>query len=98
MIDTGAQPSVMDENTLYSLGLRCKPDPGIVRGVCATPIDTLGFVKVEIDLGNGRVREHTFTILDSPEPTVIWEGSSYCGSIFLRSIGGEGRYVWVNFG
>ena len=71
MIDTGAQPSVMDEKTLDSLGLRCKPDPGIVRGVCATPIDTLGFVEVEIDLGNGRVREHTFTILDSPEPTVI---------------------------
>ena len=53
VIDTEAQPSVMDEEALDSLGLRCKPDPGIVRGVCATPIDTLGFVEVEIDLGNG---------------------------------------------
>ena len=70
MIDTGAQPSVMDEKTIDSLGLRCKP-AGIIRGVSASPIDTLGFVEVEIDLGNGRVREHTFTILYSPEPTVI---------------------------
>ena len=38
MIDTGAQPSVIDDKSLEEVGLVCNNDPGMVRGVCATPI------------------------------------------------------------
>ena len=63
LIDTGAQPSVIDEKSLGELGLRCKDAPRMVHGVCATPIETLGFVEVGVGLAGDQVYRHTFTIL-----------------------------------
>ena len=71
MLDSGAQPSIIDTESLEKLGVDCRGRPGRVHGVCATPIKTRGVVDLEVDFGARDPVEHKFIVLDSREQTVI---------------------------
>ena len=51
MLDSGAQPSIIDTVSLEKLGVDCQARPGRVHAVCATPVTTRGVVDLEVDLG-----------------------------------------------
>ena len=78
MLDSGAQPSIIDTYSLGELHMDYQARPGKVHGVCATPINTKGFVELEVDIGSGYPMKHRFVVLDSRERTVI------LGRDFLR--------------
>ena len=71
MVDSGAQPSIIDTESLEKLGVDCRGRPGRVHGVCATPIKTRGVVDLEVDFGTRHPVKHKFNVLDSREQTVI---------------------------
>ena len=85
LLDSGAQPSIVDVQSLKAIGLDYKLRRSKVHGVCATPIETMGEVELCVDVRKGEVMNHKFTILRSPEPTVI------LGMDFLR------RYTTIEF-
>ena len=71
LLDSGAQPSVVDIQSLRAISSEYTPKRGRVHGVCATPVKTVGEVILRVDVGKGETMEHKFTVLDSSEPTII---------------------------
>ena len=82
--------SIVDARTLKSFGLEYRPRRSKVHGVCATPIETLGEVELRVDVGKGEILNHKFTVLRSPEPTVI------LGRDFLTKYAST-EFDWVNY-
>ena len=71
LINSGAQPSIIDARSLESIGKGYQYSPNRVHGVCAIPIKTS---YVELEVGIERSKEtltHKFLVLDSPERTII---------------------------
>ena len=71
MLDSGAQPSIIDYETLSKLHIGYRVCPSRAHGVCATPIPTRGFVDLQVTIGNECPRMHRFVVLDSAEQTII---------------------------
>ena len=62
MLDSGAQPSVIDTETLGKLQIRYQIHPSEVHGVCDTPIPMRGFVDLHVTLGNECPLKHRFVV------------------------------------
>ena len=71
LLDSGAQPSVIDIRSLREIGSDYVSRRSKVHGVCSTPVETVGEVSMRVDVGKGEVIRHKFTVLVSPEPTII---------------------------
>ena len=71
MLDSGAQPSIVDKRTLTSMGVEYTSYPGHIHGVGATPVATLGKVQLVICIGQGNSFKHTFLVIDTDDSTVI---------------------------
>ena len=71
MLDSGAQPNIVDKETLTSLGAKYVSYPGQVNGVGATPVETLGRVQLHLDIGEKISVDQMFLVLDIDEPTII---------------------------
>ena len=56
LLDTGASPAVIDENTLQELGLgnTLKEGFGRVYGLCKNPITVIGSARLTVDVGDGQ--------------------------------------------
>ena len=89
LLDSGAQPSIVDVRSLNNMGLAYRCRRGKVHGVCSTPIETMGDVELRVDVGGGEVVNHKFTVLSSPEPTII------LGRDFLRRYAST-EFDWEN--
>ena len=71
MLDSGAQPFIIDTDSLGKLHVNFQIRASQVHGVCATPIKTKGLVNLEVDIGRGCHLKHRFVVLDSSEQTII---------------------------
>ena len=71
MLDTGAQPSVIDKGTVEKLKLASQLKDSRVYGVGRSPIQVCGTMQVDIDIGGNRVISHQVDILDTGTKTVI---------------------------
>ena len=90
MIDTGAQPSIVDRGTLASLGEILTASPGRIHGVGATPVVTLGTAQLKVDIGQDKRINHKFLVLDSTESTIIF------GRDFLSQFNST-EFDWANY-
>jgi transposase InsO family protein len=81
LVDTGAGISVVDRITAASWGVsgRLSPPSGKVFAVGNVEMAIDGVVDLRVDVGDGQVIDHKFTVLSTEEPTVI------LGRQFLRS-------------
>ena len=84
MLDSGAQPSVMDTKPLEELRLPFQVRPSQVHGVGDTSVPTRG-----LDCGNGIALYHRFVVLDSIEHTII------LGRDFLKRFRST-EFDWMN--
>ena len=89
MLDSGAQPSVIDTASLDKVGSEYTIHPSRVHGVCATPIKTKGFVDLEVTVGIGGPLKQRFVVLESVEQTVI------LGRDFLKQFQSN-EFDWQN--
>ena len=71
MLDTGADPSVVDRVTAQRLGLAYHPNRSRVFGVGHIPVAVCGRACVSIDIGDNQVVEYGLDILDTEAKTVI---------------------------
>ena len=71
MLDTGAQPSVIDKGTVEKLKLAYQLKDSRVYGVGRSPIQVCGTMQVDIDIGGNRVISHQVDILDTGTKIVI---------------------------
>ena len=71
MLNSGAQPSVIDTMSLEELRVPFQVCPSQVHGVGDTAVPTRGFVDLRVDCGNGIALDHKFVVLDSVEHTII---------------------------
>ena len=97
MVDSGAQPSIIDTVSLEKLGVDCQGRPGRVHGVCATPITTRGVVDLEVDFGVYPMK-HRFIVLESREQTIILGRDFLKVSSRQSLIGKIMVSVWVSIG
>ena len=51
ILDSGAQPSIVDKGTLLSLGANFAACPSRIHGVGATPVGTLTKARLVVDIG-----------------------------------------------
>ena len=65
MLDSGAQPSVIDTRSLEELRVPFQVRPSQVHGVGDTSVPTRGLVDLRVDCGNGIALNHRFVVLDS---------------------------------
>ena len=78
LLDSGANPSIVDSQSLRSIRTHYATKPSRVYGVGATPVNILGNAEITVNVGNTHELKHTFLVLDSTEPTIIF------GRDFLR--------------
>ena len=71
LLDSGANPSIVDAKSLQVIGVTYARDDSHVYGVGDTQVPTLGEVIIPIDIGDGREFQHSFLVLDSRQPTII---------------------------
>ena len=89
MLDSGAQPSIVDKGTLSSLKVSYACCSGTVHGVGATPVSTLARVQLDVAIGQICSLKHMFLVLDAEEPTII------LGRNFL-SLFSSTEFDWAN--
>ena len=77
MLDSDAQPSIVDKVTLLSLGVDLPVCPGRVHGVAESVVRTLGNARLMVHMGQKYGVSNKFLVLDTNEPTVIWRETSY---------------------
>ena len=90
MLDSGAQPSIVDKGTLLSLGANFAACPSHIHGVGATPVVTLGKARLVVDIGQKNTITHEFLIMDSNESTII------LGRDFLSQFNST-EFDWANY-
>ena len=71
MLDTGAQPSVIDKATLETMNIPYYTKQDKVYGVGKSPIQVCGTLEVEIDAGEGQIIRHRIEVLDTSSRTAI---------------------------
>ena len=71
MLDSGAQPSVLDIKFLETWGIPYVRKVSSVNGLASHSVKVCGESQVKVDLGNGLCLSHKFTVIVSDEPTVI---------------------------
>ena len=96
MLDSGAQPSIIDTVSLEKLGVDCQGRPGRVHGVHATPITTRGVVDLRVEFGVYPMK-HRFIVLESREQTIIL-GRDFLKVSRRNLIGKIIVSVWVSIG
>ena len=89
MLDSGAQPSVIDTSTFRSLGVGYSTNPGRVGGVGGVSIAVQGCAYISVNVGYGRAILQEFQVIESSEATVI------LGRDFLRRFQST-EFDWVN--
>ena len=71
MLDTGAQPSVIDKATLETMNIPYYTKQDKVYGVGKSPIQVCRTLEVEIDVGEGQIIRHRIEVLDTSSRTAI---------------------------
>ena len=71
LLDSGANPSIVDFKSLQKIGREYTKCPSRVYGVGASPVPTLGRAEITVNIGDGNKVQHAFLVLDSNEPTII---------------------------
>ena len=71
MLDSGAQPSVLDLNFVKEHNISFMRESSFVRGLAANPVQVCGTAEIQVDIGEGQIINQRFCIIVSPEPTVI---------------------------
>ena len=71
LLDSGANPSLVDSQSLRSISLHYTSKPSRVYGVGATPVTILGCAEIPVNVGKTHELRHKFLVLDSTKPTII---------------------------
>ena len=73
LLDSGAQPSIVDKGILISMGVEFLSYPGYIHGGGSTPVATLVRVQLVISIGQDYSIKHTFLVIDTNDSTIILE-------------------------
>ena len=60
MLDSGAQPSVIDRKTMYKFNIPFKQVASQVHGLCSSPVKVCGEANMSVDVGSGEAIEQFF--------------------------------------
>ena len=71
MIDTGADPSVMDKGTMQAKRIPYEVREDRVYGLSRSPQVVCGTARISIDIGNGQLVDHEVDVLDTTTRTTI---------------------------
>ena len=71
LLDSGAQPSVLDYNFVLTQKIPFIIETSFVHGLASQPVDVCGTTDIQVDTGDGRIMTHRFCIIVSQEPTII---------------------------
>ena len=71
MLDTGAQPSVVDKGTIKHMNFPYQSKDGRIYGIGESHIPICGALEVEIDVGNEQKVRHQLEVLDTAVRTAI---------------------------
>ena len=73
LLDSGAGPSVIDLHTLRTLGLESELNTksGKIFGISQDPVEIVGTVQLELDLGNEQTVTQSFQVLSGTHDTCI---------------------------
>ena len=71
MIDTGANPSVVDKRTIQAMHIPYETKEDRVYGLGRTPLVVCGVARVYIDIGDSHLVDHEIEVLDTDAKTAI---------------------------
>ena len=71
MIDTGADPSVVDKRTIQPMQIPYETKEDRVYGLGRTPLVVCGVARVSIDIGDSHLVDHEIEVLDTDAKTAI---------------------------
>ena len=71
MLDSGAQPSVLDIKFVKDNNIPFVKESSFVQGLASNPVQVCGTTEIPVDIGEGHMVKQRFCIIVGPEPTVI---------------------------
>ena len=71
MLDSGAQPSVLDIKFVKENNIPFVKESGFVQGIASNPVQVCGTTEILVDIGEGHMVKQRFCIIIGPEPIVI---------------------------
>ena len=90
LLDSGAEPSIIDIESLKAMGTGYSRSQSRVYGVGTEPVATLGRANLVVEFGIGHKVKQSFLVLNSSVPTVI------LGRDFLRKFHST-EFDWENY-
>ena len=71
MLDSGAQPSVLDIKFVKKNNIPFVKESSFVQGLDSNPVQMCGTTEIPVDIGEGHMVKQGFCIIIGPEPTLI---------------------------
>ena len=93
MLDSGAQPSMLDIKFVKENNITFVKDSSFVQGLASNPVQECGTTEILVDIGEGHMVKQRSCIIIGPEPIVILGRDSWKSLKSQPSIGNNTEFV-----